>query len=400
MNRPFLLVLLGTLSCAPSGALAAPAGEARPGLKAAAAAAAAHAGATDLSSGPSHPGSLHDQQGSLQHRQDSMQPLQPLQEPLQTIREAEHLRQHLDPGLLPRQGGSTLDPFGALGEGVPSQGGRPAPGGSDLGGLRRPDGGGEDPTASLQGPLGSETPSGQPRAGRLRSGLVPDTGSGSFGVSRGGWVMQDRGGTGAAPSGAPADPEPQPSAPQPEPQPSAPQPEPQPSAPEPPSPGATRSQGWMTQGWMMDGELIRTETESTSGNVTKTVVTDYLHGQPTHVRVTVEREIPRRIDDCGPDPCGGSGDPVEAMTGGGMGLINPAFQRKPAVIEALGNGFGRHVRPDAAAAGGPVPQLRMDPIDLLGQPSPDEPRARGGSGPAYSGYNPNDFVRPPRPDDR
>jgi len=151
----------------------------------------------------------------------------------------------------------------------------------------------------------------------------------------------------------------------------------------------------------MDGQLIRTETVSSSGNTTKIVETDYLHGQPTHQRVTVERTIPSRIDDCGPDnPCAsGAGDPHGQMTGGAMGVINPAFRRQPELIEALQNGFGRKVRPAEAAADDPAPQLRLDRFDLVGQPDPDEPRARGGAPSAAPGYNPNDFVRPPRPND-
>jgi hypothetical protein len=389
MIRPFSLLLAATISSAPWGVLARPSGESLvprqpataqliPGTGAAAGAAAGLAAAK-------LPANRHG--GPL-----PLEPLRDQRDSLQAAREAMGLRQELNRGLLPgpQSDGMGRDLPGALRPADPARGGDQPAGGWDLGGLRRNGGGQEDPAASLRDPLGSASPQGRPRSAGFSSAFLP--GLGSFAVNKTDWVRQDSGGAASTRGSAPSEPEPQPSSPQQgDPQPSAPQAEPQ----------THRSAGPTTTGWLMDGQLIRTETVSSSGDTTKIVETDYWHGQPTHQRVTLERTIPRRIEDCGPDnPCASaSGDPHGQMTGGAMGVINPAFRRQPEVIEALQNGFGRRVRPAEAAAGDPAPLLSLDRVDLVGQPSPDQPRARGGGPSAARGYNPNDLVRPPRPND-
>ena len=96
---------------------------------------------------------------------------------------------------------------------------------------------------------------------------------------------------------------------------------------------------------------------------------------------------------------------VENFVGHGIGrsmhedpqvpnFCTPAFRRKHAVEEAFASGFGRRGRPDQMDTGVAPPRVNV-PGSLVGQPDPTNPH--GGSGPGYQGYNPNDFVRPPRP---
>ncbi len=85
--------------------------------------------------------------------------------------------------------------------------------------------------------------------------------------------------------------------------------------------------------------------------------------------------------------------PYGKKAGGVAGLgQNPP---KPAMIEARDEGVGPGARPDENANTGVAPRLNVN-VDLVGQPNPGE-MTSGGS--AHRGYNPDDFVRPPRPNE-
>ena len=69
--------------------------------------------------------------------------------------------------------------------------------------------------------------------------------------------------------------------------------------------------------------------------------------------------------------------------------------KDPKMVEAR-EGVGPGARPDENANTAVKPRLNVN-VDLTGQPNPGE--HVGGSGPGHRGYNPDDFVRPPRPND-
>ena len=89
-------------------------------------------------------------------------------------------------------------------------------------------------------------------------------------------------------------------------------------------------------------------------------------------------------------------DPDSAYGKGGGQVIAPGQKaRDPKMVEAR-DGVGPGARPNEHAGAAVTPRLNVD-VDLTGQPNPGE--QVGGSGPGYQGYNPDDFVRPPRPND-
>lgn len=61
-------------------------------------------------------------------------------------------------------------------------------------------------------------------------------------------------------------------------------------------------------------------------------------------------------------------------------------------------GVGPGARPDEGASAAVTPRLNVN-VDLVGQPNPVEGRGGGGLGYEGRGYVPDDFVRPPRPND-
>lgn len=61
-------------------------------------------------------------------------------------------------------------------------------------------------------------------------------------------------------------------------------------------------------------------------------------------------------------------------------------------------GVGPGARPDESASAAVTGRLNVN-VDLVGQPNPVEGRGGGGLGYEGRGYVPDDFVRPPRPDD-
>ena len=80
---------------------------------------------------------------------------------------------------------------------------------------------------------------------------------------------------------------------------------------------------------------------------------------------------------------------------GGPGLKEKAPDIVTARERAFA-GFGPGIRPGDAGERTVAPPRLNVPGSLVGQPDPTNPRGSG-SGPGYQGYNPNDFVNPPRP---
>lgn len=80
---------------------------------------------------------------------------------------------------------------------------------------------------------------------------------------------------------------------------------------------------------------------------------------------------------------------------GGPGLK----EQPPAMIRARQQafaGFGPGARSGNGGERMVAPPRVNVPGSLVGQPDPTDPRGGGGNGPGYQGYNPNDFVNPPR----
>lgn len=149
-----------------------------------------------------------------------------------------------------------------------------------------------------------------------------------------------------------------------------------------------------------DGKSNRQETRRDDDGQYVTDTVRVTPGQAPEISHTTTSEPPAppplgHIDTGAGAGCVDPDSPHGAPSDGGtMGAINPAFRRRSAVEEAFASGFGRRVRPDPMDTGVAPPRVNVQ-VSLVGQPDPTNPR--GGSGPGYQGYNPNDFVRPPRP---
>ena len=90
----------------------------------------------------------------------------------------------------------------------------------------------------------------------------------------------------------------------------------------------------------------------------------------------------------------------DSSYGQGSGWVGgPGLKEKaPDIVRARQQafaGFGPGVRSGNGGERLVAPPRVNVPGSLVGQPDPTNPR--GGNGPGYQGYNPNDFVRPPRP---
>ena len=87
----------------------------------------------------------------------------------------------------------------------------------------------------------------------------------------------------------------------------------------------------------------------------------------------------------------------DSSTGQGSGKVVGPGQKPddPTMVRARDQGVGPGARPDENASASVTPQLNVN-VDLVGQPNPGE---IGGGGTPHRGYNPDDFVRPPRPND-
>ncbi len=84
--------------------------------------------------------------------------------------------------------------------------------------------------------------------------------------------------------------------------------------------------------------------------------------------------------------------------GGGQVVGLGQKPKEPTMVEARNEGVGPGARPDENASAGVTSRLDVN-VDLAGQPNPAEGRGGGGLGYRGRGYNPDDFVRPPRPSD-
>lgn len=150
-----------------------------------------------------------------------------------------------------------------------------------------------------------------------------------------------------------------------------------------------------------NGMVVRAEDSSVLGNgdtathrAERTPQGDYVHTVTIHRRDGTTNigptpwRSPEWVANVDPDSAygKGNGSPVDTD------------KRPDNVVHGSDakNGVGPGARPDENAGGGATPRLNAN-VDLVGQPNPTE--GAGGAGPGYQGYNPNDFVRPPRPND-